>query len=107
MKLIRNFLLSAALLLAAPAISAEHLIILHTNDTHSQIDPDDKNLGGWFRHKAIIDSVKAANENVIVVDAGDAVQGTLFFNIYKGEVEYKLKEIMGYDYCILGNHYFD
>ena len=107
MKLIKNFLLSAALLLAAPAISAEHLIILHTNDTHSQIDPDDKNLGGWFRHKAIIDSVKAANENVIVVDAGDAVQGTLFFNIYKGKVEYKLKEIMGYDYCILGNHDFD
>ena len=101
--------MAAAIIFTAPVICAEHLIILHTNDTHSQIDPDDNNLGGWFRHKALIDSIRNANDNknVILCDAGDAVQGTVFFNIYKGIVEYKLKEIMGYDYTILGNHDFD
>ena len=55
----------------------------------------------------LIDSVKALHENVLVIDAGDAVQGTLFFNLYEGEVENKLDDALGYDYRILGNHEFD
>lgn len=57
---------------------AEDLVILHTNDTHSQIDPIEKSgLGGVMRRKAAIDSVRAAEKNVLLVDAGDAVQGSL------------------------------
>lgn len=59
--------------------SAERLVILHTNDTHSQIDPNNKNLGGILRRKVLVDSVRAAQPNVMLVDAGDAVQGTLYF----------------------------
>ncbi len=101
-------LLSATVAMAAPEREDTTLVLLHTNDTHSQLDPIAKtNLGGIARRKALIDSVKALHENVLVIDAGDAVQGTLFFNLYEGEVENKLDDALGYDYRTLGNHEFD
>ena len=66
--------------------AGDRLVILHTNDTHSQIDPDSRNLGGMARRKVLIDSVRAANDNVMLVDAGDAVQGTLYFSLFGGEI---------------------
>lgn len=89
------------------AISAEKLVILHTNDTHSTIDPLADGSGGVLQRKAIIDSVRNAESNVVLIDAGDAVQGTLYFKYFKGDVEYPLMDKMGYDYRILGNHEFD
>lgn len=83
------------------------LVILHTNDTHSQIEPGDDGLGGVLRRKAVIDSVRAAERNVLVVDAGDAVQGTLYFYLYGGVVEQEVLNILGVDVRILGNHEFD
>lgn len=100
-------LASMALALVFTAASAENLVILHTNDTHSQIDPADNGLGGIMRRKALIDSVRFAQDNVLLVDAGDAVQGTLFFTLYGGEVEHKAMNVLGYDLAILGNHDFD
>ena len=98
-------------LIATGALSisaaATDLVLLHTNDTHSQVDPTDKDLGGVQRRKALIDSIRAAEPNVLLVDAGDAVQGTLFFTLYGGEVEMKLLDALGYDVAILGNHDFD
>lgn len=94
-------------LASSQTVSAEKLVILHTNDTHSQIDPNDKDLGGVLRRKVLIDSVRAENPNVLLIDAGDAVQGTLFFNLFKGEVEHKVMEKLGYDIAIVGNHDFD
>ena len=91
-----------------PAAWAEELVILHTNDTHSQIDPDDETgVAGILRRKVLIDSVKSVRDNVMVIDAGDVVQGTLFFNLFGGEVENKLMDALGYDIRILGNHEFD
>ena len=63
------------------------LVILHTNDTHSQIEPGRDMLGGVQRRMAVIDSIRNENKNVLLVDAGDAVQGTLYFYLYGGEVE--------------------
>lgn len=97
----------ALLLAAAPGAMARELVILHTNDTHSQIDPLADGTGGIARRKALIDSVRAARPNVMLVDAGDAVQGTLFFNLFRGEVEQKMLNALGYDIQILGNHEFD
>ncbi len=82
-------------------------MILHTNDTHSQIDPGSDNLGGVMRRKAIIDSVRGAEKNVLLVDAGDAVQGTLYFYLYGGKVEQEVMNILGVETRILGNHEFD
>jgi 5'-nucleotidase len=89
------------------AVDSNKLVILHTNDTHSQIDPGSDNLGGVMRRKAIIDSVRGAEKNVLLVDAGDAVQGTLYFYLYGGKVEQEVMNILGVETRILGNHEFD
>jgi len=87
-------------------IYAQNLVILHTNDTHSHIDAEN-GVGGVLQRKAIIDSVRHAEKNVVLVDAGDIVQGTLYFKLFGGEVEYPLMDMMGYDIQIPGNHEFD
>lgn len=95
-------------LLGGQALDAKKLVILHTNDTHSLIDADDTDgLGGVVRRKVVFDSVRAAEPNVMIIDAGDIVQGTLYFNLYKGEVEQKAMNALGYDMQVLGNHEFD
>lgn len=89
------------------------IVILHTNDTHSQMEPFDpshKNygdLGGVVRRMAVIDSVRHAEPNVLLVDAGDAIQGTPYFNLFKGDAEFEAMNAMGYDVRTLGNHEFD
>ncbi|MFN8166676.1 MAG: metallophosphatase [Bacteroidia bacterium] len=89
------------------------LTILHTNDTHSRIDPfpanDPKypNMGGVARRAAVIRKVRSEEKNVLLLDAGDIFQGTPYFNLYGGELEFKLMSEMGYDAATLGNHDFD
>ncbi|MDE5790542.1 MAG: bifunctional metallophosphatase/5'-nucleotidase [Muribaculaceae bacterium] len=106
----KNFLTSlivALSVLSTALASADNLVILHTNDTHSNIDVAPDGTGGVLPRKAIIDSVRNAEKNVILVDAGDMVQGTLYFNYFRGDVEYPLFNLMDYDIRILGNHEFD
>ena len=93
--------------LSAGFLYGDNLVILHTNDTHSNIDVAPDGTGGILPRKAIIDSVRNAEKNVILVDAGDMVQGTLYFNYFKGDVEYPIFNMMDYDIRILGNHEFD
>lgn len=106
---LKNILAASALVLAlAPGASAaDRLVILHTNDTHSQLDPTDDNTGGILRRKVLVDSVRAAEPNVLLIDCGDAVQGTLYYTLYKGEAERVMMNMLGYDMQILGNHEFD
>lgn len=108
MEMIKRYFV-AGLLCAAGLTAAypDNLVILHTNDTHSQIDPNDKNLGGILRRKVLVDSVRSSEPNVVLIDAGDAVQGTLYFTLYGGEVERRMMNALGYDIQILGNHEFD
>ena len=89
------------------------LTILHTNDTHSHIDPfpaDDSrnpNMGGVSRRASLIESIRAENPNVLLLDAGDIFQGTPYFNYYGGELEFKLMSMLKYDIATMGNHDFD
>jgi 5'-nucleotidase len=91
----------------------EKLTILHTNDTHSNIDtfPDDHakypNRGGVARRKTILDEIRREEKNVLLLDAGDFFQGTPYFNLYQGTLELKLMTWLGYDAATLGNHDFD
>ena len=88
--------------------SNKEFIVLFTNDIHSQILPsEDNNMGGALRRKVVIDSIRATHDNVLLVDAGDAVQGTVFFNIFKGKVEMMIMNELGYNVRTLGNHEFD
>lgn len=86
---------------------AERLVILHTNDTHSTIDPAADGMGGILQRKAVMDSVRKAEKHVLTVDAGDMVQGSLYFKYFRGDVEYPLMDMTGYDIRVLGNHEFD
>ncbi|HPH73052.1 MAG TPA: bifunctional metallophosphatase/5'-nucleotidase, partial [Paludibacteraceae bacterium] len=52
------------------------LVILHTNDCHSRVEPTSNNLGGFEYRKYLIDSIRKVNANVLLLDAGDIVQGT-------------------------------
>jgi 5'-nucleotidase len=88
------------------------ITILHTNDTHSQIDPlppNDKyaGKGGVARRATLVKRVRKENPNTLLIDAGDVLQGTPYFNFYKGEVEYRAMSAIGYDAGTLGNHEFD
>lgn len=93
----------------SPVVPApNHVTIVAVNDTHSQIEPASDGQGGVLRRRAIYDHYRALNPGkTVVVHAGDAVQGTVFFSLYEGEVEYALMDSLGYDMVILGNHEFD
>ena len=91
--------------------NAQDLVILHTNDTHSQILPqtvgENAGLGGYERREEYIKSIRAEHKNVILLDAGDFSQGTPYFTIFGGKVEMELMNALGYDAACIGNHELD
>jgi 5'-nucleotidase len=99
--------------LLEPQAGETLVTVLHTNDTHSQIDPileNDKTYGGKggvARRATLVKRVRKENPNTLLIDAGDVLQGTPYFNFYKGEVEYKAMSLIGYDAGTIGNHEFD
>lgn len=89
------------------------LVILHTNDTHSRLEPFPldggkfEGQGGVAARAALIEQIRAEEEHVLLLDAGDIFQGTPYFNLYKGEPEIKALSMMRYDAITMGNHDFD
>ena len=100
-------------LLFACTNSPKTLVILHTNDTHSQIEPISKGakknpgLGGAARRASIINEERKKDKDLLLFDAGDFSQGTPYFNLFKGRAEIEIMNSMGYDAGTLGNHEFD
>lgn len=110
----------------AAVASAEYTLnILHINDVHSRIEPinrfdstcgaeDDaegKCFGGIARVKTKIDERRDAltntGQNVVVLDAGDQFQGSLFYTTYKGDAAVEFMNAIGFDAMAVGNHEFD
>ena len=85
----------------------DHLTILHTNDTHSQVEPKSNGQCGYARRMGVIEQERKADKNLLLLDAGDFCQGTPYFNFYHGRVELEAMNRMGYDAGTLGNHEFD
>lgn len=86
--------------------------ILHTNDTHSQIEPlengkRDANFAGYARRMGLINQLRKEDPQLLLFDAGDFSQGTPYFNFYHGRIEVDAMNRMGYDAITLGNHEFD
>ncbi len=89
--------------------------VLYTNDIHSRVDPFPADFynaryagkGGFARLAAAIRREKASDPATIAVDSGDYLQGTPYFNFYKGEAEMKLMNAAGFDAITVGNHEFD
>lgn len=119
----RNFIKKTSASLALASIGGlsfkscetkpKHITILHTNDTHSQIEPFDPNhhkfanKGGVARRASLIEKVRNENPNTLLLDAGDIFQGTPYFNYFGGEIEFKLMSLLKYDAATMGNHDFD
>lgn len=116
--------MTSAFVMTASLAAADYTLhILHTNDMHSRIESisrfdstcdaegeaEGKCFGGVARVKAAIEAKKAelGDANVIVLDAGDPFQGSLFYSTYKGAAEAEFMEQMGYDAMAVGNHEFD
>ncbi|WP_022822488.1 bifunctional metallophosphatase/5'-nucleotidase [Hymenobacter norwichensis] len=102
--------------LSVPAVAetkADRLVILHTNDMHSRIEPFPANaaqyagMGGMAHRASLIKQIRAQEPHVLLLDSGDIWQGTPYFNFFMGELEYKLMSQMQYDASTLGNHDFD
>ncbi|MEI4471087.1 bifunctional metallophosphatase/5'-nucleotidase [Frigidibacter sp. MR17.24] len=117
---------AAALALSAGTAHADYTLhVLHINDLHSRIQSINKYdstcdaegetkgecFGGIARVKTEIDKLRGeltgAGQNVIVLDAGDQYQGSLFYSTYKGELVAELMTDIGFDAMALGNHEFD
>lgn len=111
-RLIATYIIFA---LATVAMAQKRLVILHTNDTHSCVTPLNPNLadtmlagrGGFLRRAEMIRRERKDAPKLLLLDSGDFSQGSPYYNIYKGEVEVELMNIMGYDAATIGNHEFD
>ncbi|MEK4083032.1 5'-nucleotidase C-terminal domain-containing protein [Psychrobacillus sp. FSL K6-1415] len=77
-----------------------NLSIMHTNDTHAQLDNVAKRV-------TAIKEYRKANPNALLVDAGDVFSGTLYFNEFKGQADVEFMNMMKYDLMTFGNHEFD
>ena len=68
---------------------------------------ENKCYGGVARIKFVIDQFRANSTDVVLFDAGDQFQGTMFFNAFGGDKAAEVMNIMKYDAMTIGNHEFD
>ncbi|TKH44031.1 multifunctional 2',3'-cyclic-nucleotide 2'-phosphodiesterase/5'-nucleotidase/3'-nucleotidase [Paenibacillus terrae] len=91
---------------ATPPVSGKHITILHTNDTHSHVVANDKEMG-FAKLAGIIDQYRASNPNTLLLDDGDTVHGTTFATLVSGESIVKVINKLRYDAMVPGNHEFN
>ncbi len=120
------YLSSAAIALLTGVAQADYTLhVIHINDLHSRMEAinafdstcsaedaaENKCFGGIARVATKInelrDQITAEGGNVIVLDAGDQFQGSLFYTTYKGAAEAEFMEKIGFDAMAVGNHEFD
>jgi 5'-nucleotidase/UDP-sugar diphosphatase len=94
------------------------LNIIHINDHHSHLESEPYKLffdgvetkvqlGGLPRVATKIKQLRTSLKNPLVLHAGDALQGTIFYTLYKGDADVALMNMIGFDAFELGNHEFD
>lgn len=115
MKILKLAIILISLLISTQNEAKEKIkvTILHTNDTHSQVEPTDvstlktSDMGGYARRMGVIKKIRSQEPNVLLFDAGDFFQGTAYFNFFNGRIEIDALNRMQYDAVTLGNHEFD
>uniref|UniRef100_A0A4X1VLH1 5'-nucleotidase n=1 Tax=Sus scrofa TaxID=9823 RepID=A0A4X1VLH1_PIG len=100
-----------------PAAGAWELTILHTNDVHSRLEQTSADsskcvnaslcVGGVARLSTKVRQIRRGEPHVLLLDAGDQYQGTIWFTVYKGAEVAHFMNALGYDAMALGNHEFD
>ena len=114
MKRISIFLIFV-LAVSVVAKAQKQIVILHTNDTHSTIEPVSKyskvkeaaGKAGCVRRATMVKQLREQNPDILLFDSGDFSQGSTFYTMSKGDVDVGLMNIMGYDAATIGNHEFD
>ena len=116
--MMKKTIIAALLCLVSTTVAlaqGKQLVILHTNDTHSTVYPLNPTLGdtlvagrgGYLRRMKMIEEERAKAPKLLLIDSGDFSQGSPYYNLYQGEVEVKLMNMMKYDAATIGNHEFD
>lgn len=94
-----------------PRPDADSLVILHTNDLHSHLVPfhraDTTRVGGAAARASLIERERARTPDLLLLDAGDIVQGTPAYNLFRGIPDTRCLSLMRYDAAALGNHDLD
>ncbi|SDZ15529.1 5'-nucleotidase C-terminal domain-containing protein [Tindallia californiensis] len=86
----------------------EHtLVVLHTNDIHGRVLEGRFDGMGLDRVGALVNQYRAENENVLLLDAGDAVHGMPVATIERGASIIRIMNEIGYDLLVAGNHEFN
>ncbi len=101
---------SLLLLLAAATLEPTTITILHTNDLHAHPLPSaiaQMQYGGYARQAELIKKFRSNDPNVILLNAGDTFQGTLFYQTFEGLAEAAFMNSVRYDAMCVGNHEFD
>ena len=114
MKRISIFLIFV-LAVSVVAKAQKQIVILHTNDTHSTIEPVSRyskvkeaaGKAGCVRRATMVKQLREQNPDILLFDSGDFSQGSTYYTMCKGDVEVGLMNIMGYDAATIGNHEFD
>jgi len=94
------------------------LTIAHLNDTHSHLEATPVNLdiggskttvqlGGFPRLQTLVNVLRTTDPSLLLLHAGDAVQGTLYFTLFNGVPEFDFLNRLGVDAMTFGNHEFD
>lgn len=93
----------------------KNIVILHTNDTHSCVEPLNPTLadtmkagrGGFIRRVEMVREERKECPDLLLFDSGDFSQGSPYYTLFKGDVEVGLMNLMRYDAATIGNHEFD
>jgi 2',3'-cyclic-nucleotide 2'-phosphodiesterase (5'-nucleotidase family) len=99
-----------ALLLPMRAALAVDIQILHTNDLHGFFEHSISNpeVGGYARIKAMMNDLRSEGQSrgieTLAVDAGDFMEGNLYYMANKGRDSFQIMNLMGYDAVAMGNH---
>ena len=95
------------------------LSVMHLNDAHSHLAPlEDQSLilgglktyvpmGGFARIRTRVEEIRSRGGHSLLLHAGDAVQGTLYFTRYHGDADMAALNLLGVDAMAVGNHEFD
>jgi 5'-nucleotidase len=101
--------------LTVSAQKQKQLVVLHTGDMHSTIQPVNSQLpdtmkagrAGMIRRIEMLRQEREKHPDLLLFDSGDFFQGSAYFTMFKGEVEVGLMNQMGIDATTIGNHEFD
>ena len=82
------------------------LTVLHTNDVHATYEADSTGYGGVGRQATLVQTIRAEEDHVLLVDGGDRFTGSVFHTFHQGHDSVVVMNQLGYDAMVLGSYEF-